>query len=113
MHFNPNLPLKLTTDASQTASGGVLSHIYADGSERPIAFTSRTFTSAERNYSNIERESLAVIHGVKKFYDYLYGRSFTICSDHKPLEKLLGPTKEIPRMTSSRIQAWALYNFTV
>ena len=109
VHFNPNLPLKLTTDASQTASGGVLSHIYADGSERPIAFTSRTFTSAERNYSNIERESLAVIHGVKKFCDYLYGRSFTICSDHKPLEKLLGPTKEIPRMTSSRIQAWALY----
>ena len=109
VHFNPNLPLKLTTDASKTASGGVLSHIYADGSERPIAFTSRTFTSAERQYSNSERESLAVIHAVKKFYDYLYGRSCTICSDHKPLEKLLGPTKEIPRMTSSRIQAWALY----
>ena len=54
VHFNPNLPLKLTTDASQTASGGVLSNIYADGSERPIAFTSRTFTSAERNYSNSE-----------------------------------------------------------
>ena len=109
VHFNPDLPLKLTTDASQTASGGVLSNIYADGSERPIAFTSRTFTSAERNYSNIERESLAVIHGVKTFYDYLYGRSVTICSDHKPLETLLGPTTEIPCMTSSRSQAWALY----
>ena len=85
MHFNPNLSLKLTTDASQTAIGGVLSHIYADGSERPIAFTSLTFISAERNYSNIERESLAVIHGAKKFYDYLYERFFIICSDRKPL----------------------------
>ena len=64
VHFNPNLPLKLTTDARQTASGGVLGHSYADGSERPIAFTSRTFTLTERNYSDIERESLAVIHGV-------------------------------------------------
>ena len=55
------------------------------------------------------KESLAVIRGVKKFYDYLYGRSFTICLDYKRLEKLLIPTKEIPLMTSSRIQAWVLY----
>ena len=109
VQFNPNLPLKLTTDASQTASGGVFSYIFADGSEKPIKFTGRTLTSAERNNSNIERESFDIIHGVKKHYDYIYGRLFTICSDHKPLQKLLGPTKEILRTTLSRIQAWVLY----
>ena len=76
VHFNPNLPLKLTTDASQTASDGLLSHMFPDGSERPIAFTSLAFTSTERNSSNIEL--LAIIHGAKKYYDYLYGRSSTI-----------------------------------
>ena len=103
VHFNPNLPLKLTTDASQTASDGLLSHIFPDGSERPIALISLAFTSTERNSSNIEL--LAIIHGAKKYYDYLYGRSSTISSYLKPLEKLLGSTKEIPFVISARINS--------
>ena len=80
----------------------------ADGSERPIAFASRTLSSAEKKYSQIEKEALAIIFGVKKFHDYLYGRHFTLYSDHKPLQYLLSESKQIPILASSRIQRWAL-----
>ena len=46
--------------------------------------------------------------GVKRFHQYLYGRKFTILSDHKPLQYLLGETRGIPPMASARIQRWAL-----
>jgi len=36
-------------------------------------------------YSNIEREMLAIIHGVHRFHTYLYGHEFKIITDHKPL----------------------------
>ena len=49
-----------------------------------------------------------VIFGIKKFYQHLYGRSFKITSDHKPLLGLLGENKRVPVMASARMQRWAL-----
>ena len=86
-----------------------------DGSERPIAYASRTLSSAERNNSQIEKEGLAIVYAVKKFHQYLYGRRFIIFSDHKPLLGLLSESSPIPSMTAARIQRWALllssYNY--
>ena len=73
-----------------------------------IAYTSRTLNQAEQNYSQLEREALAIVSGVKKFHPYLYGRQFTIQSDHKPLSFLFCESKSIPQMASSRVQRWAL-----
>lgn len=67
----------------------VLSHRLHDGSERPIAFISRTLSTAKRNYSQIEKETLACIFGVKKFSSYIYRHHFTLVTDHKPLLSLL------------------------
>ena len=88
-----------------------------DGTERPISFASRTLTKAERNYSQIEKEALAIIYAVKKFHQYLYCRHFTILTDHKPLLGLLSEEKAIPSMAAARIQRWAIimstYNYTL
>ena len=55
---------------------------------RPIAFASKSLTGAESHYANIERELLAVIFACIRFNTYLQGRSFTVQSDHKPLEMI-------------------------
>ena len=80
-----------------------------DGTERPIAFASSSLTKAEQNYSQIEREALSIVWGVKKFQLYLYLKEFTLVTDHKPLTVLFNPTKAIPSMSSARIQRWALF----
>ena len=67
-----------------------------DGSERPIGFRSRTRSAAESNYSHMDKEGAAVIFGLKKFYKYIFGRSFEIVTDHKPLLSLFHEEKQIP-----------------
>ena len=88
-----------------------------DNSEKPIAFTSRTLTPAERNYSQLEKEALVIIFSIKHFHQYLYGTHFTLYSDHKPLECLSSESQQIPSIASSRIQRWALslsaYQYTI
>ncbi|XP_065323081.1 uncharacterized protein LOC135930226 [Gordionus sp. m RMFG-2023] len=60
-YFNPELPIGIATDASKCGLGAVLLHIEKDGKEKPIAFASRTLLKSEMNYTNIEREALAII----------------------------------------------------
>ena len=82
--------------------------MYPDGSERPIAYASRTLTTAEKNYPQIEREALSLVYGIRKFHQYLYGGKFVLVTDHKPLTTLLGPKKSIPPLVAARLQRWAL-----
>ena len=109
VHYDPKLPVKLDCDASSIGIGAVLSHQMNDGTERPIAFASMSLTRAEQNYSQIEREALSIIWGVKKFQVYLYLKQFTLVTDHKPLTVLFNPSKAISGMASARIQRWALF----
>ena len=119
MHYmyNPHLPITLAGDASASRVGTVISHILPDGSERPIAYASRALSQAERNYAQLEKEALSLIFGIKKFHIYLYGRSFTLVTDHKPLLCILGPKQGIPELAAARLQRWALilaaYNYKI
>lgn len=105
----PNYEKKftLTTDASNIALGAVLSQ-----DRHPICFASRTLNEHEINYSATEKELLALVYATKYFISYLYGRSFEINSDHRPLQWLHN-LKE-PNM---KLQKWKLklneFNFTV
>lgn len=88
-----------------------------DGTERPIYFASRTMNKAEKNYPQLQKEALSIIFAVRKFHVYLYGRHFTLITDHKPLLTLLAADRAVPVLAAARLQRWALllstYNYTI
>lgn len=81
--YDTKKDVKLSVDASKTALGAVLLQ-----DEHPIAYASRSLTSAEFNYPQIEKEATAIRFACKKFHEYIYGKQVTIESDHKPLETI-------------------------
>jgi hypothetical protein len=78
----------LSADASNEGAGAVLSQGQI-GKDLPIAYTSRKFSEAERNYDTLEKELAAIVWEIKHFRLYLYGRKFKIVSDHKPLTRIM------------------------
>jgi len=95
-------PFVLTTDASNEALGAILSQ-GPIGLDLPIAYASRTLNSAEKRYSVTEKELLAIVWGCKYYRQYLFGRKFTIVTDHKPLTWVFNV-----KDPSSRLLRWRL-----
>ena len=81
----------------------MISHTMPDGSEKPVAYGSMTLSKTEQNYPQIEKKALAIIFGVKKFHQYIYGRKITLFTDHKPLTKT-----GLPALAAARLQRWAI-----
>ena len=88
---NYNIPFILFTDASYQGIGAVLAQI-KDKKEYVIAYASRTLSPAEKNYSTVELECLAVVWAVKYFRHYIHGTRFTLVTDYKALQWLLNST---------------------
>ena len=92
----------LRTDASSTSVGAVLLQ-YHDSLAHPVAYASRKLVDRETRYSTIERECLAIIYAVSRFYYYLLGQEFILEVDHKPLVYLSNL-----KNSNSRLMRWAL-----
>lgn len=73
-------PFELFTDASDVAAGFVLCQ-----QSRPIAFGSKMWNDAQKNYSTADKEAVAIVIALKKFWTYLKGSEVTVWTDHKPL----------------------------
>jgi hypothetical protein len=74
------------------------------GKDRPVAYASRSFNKAEKSYVTVEKESAAVVWGIKYFRPYLYGRRFKVVSDHKPLTWIMSVNDPGSRLLRWRIQ---------
>lgn len=81
--FNPDDPVTVQCDASSTGLGAALLQ-----KEQPVAYASRTLSTTEQGYSQIERELLAVVFALTKFDHYVYGRPIDVHSDHQPLQTI-------------------------
>lgn len=107
--YNPNLEIIVAGDASQHGIGAIIMHQFKDGS--------RSLTTAERNYSQIEKEALSLVFAVKKFHKMIFGRPIKLHTDHKPLLAIFGAKRGIPAHSANRLQRWALilmaYDFTI
>lgn len=97
--FSKNNLFTVQTDASGYAIGAVLSNKNGN----PIAFASRSLNKAEKLYPTIEKELLAIVWAVKHFRPYLYGRTFKILTDHKPLIYLFNMKDPSSRLMKFRL----------
>ncbi|XP_063586494.1 uncharacterized protein LOC134763893 [Penaeus indicus] len=101
----------LRTDASDTGLGAVLLQ-NVDNVLMPIAYASRKLSDSEGRYAVIEREALAIVWAIKKFWCYLYGREFVLQTDQQPLTYIRNM-----KNSNGRLMRWSLalqsYAFTI
>ena len=81
--YDQSTPITLEVDSSIKGLGVALLQ-----RNKPVAFASKTLTQTQANYSNIEREALVLVHGVQRLHTYLYGKRFTVLTDHEPLANI-------------------------
>ena len=83
-YFDSKKPVTLECDSSQYGTGAAL---LQDG--RPVAFASKTLTSTEKGYAQIEKEMLAIVFGCTRFHQYIYGRPVIVHTDHRPIASII------------------------
>ncbi len=114
--YDPTLPVKVSTDAFEDGLGAVLLQEH-NGTWFPVAYASQAMNPAERNYIQIEKETLGAVFGCEKFHEYIYGRKVVLETDHKPLtaisKKVLGDTPPSIQRLMLRLQKYSLtFEFT-
>lgn len=86
--FDQNLPINIYTDASLEGVGAILKQIQQDGKEKPVAYFSKKLNAAQKKKKAIYLECLAITEAVRYWQYWLIGKSFTVYTDHKPLENM-------------------------
>ncbi len=91
-------PFVVTTDASKTHVGGVLSHVQPDGTNKAIAYFLKKLKPTKVRYSATDKEAHAVVLTCRNFHHYLWGAKFTIFTDAQPLSSIFKKKTKFPRM---------------
>ena len=103
-YFDTKKETILTVGASPVGISAILSQkVKGQKDPQVVAYASRALTSVEKRFSQTEKESLGIVWGIKNFHLYVYGTHFTLVTDHKPPETILGNTRSKP---SARIERW-------
>lgn len=108
-YFDANKEVTISVDSSQAGIGAVL---LQEG--KPCAFGSRAMTQTQINYAQIEKELLAICFGVQKFHQYVFGRKFTVETDHKPLISIFNKSlNETPARLQRMLLSLQKYDFNI
>lgn len=102
-YYNVNDRIQVFADASPVGLGAVLVQ-FSGNDPRIITYASKSLSSVEKRYAQTEKEALALVWAVERFHHYLFGRTFELVTDHKPLETIFGPKSK----PCARIERWVL-----
>ena len=109
------MDVRVKCDASRSGLGAALEQNTPDG-WKPIAFASRFLNSTEERYSVNELELLGIVWSIDYFIYYLYGKNFTVVTDHRALLSILKEHRS-NKSYNSRLSRWIdrllPYNFTI
>lgn len=86
--FDQDLPIVIYTDASLEGLGAVLKQIQKNGEEKPVAYFSKKLNKTQKKKKAIYLECLAIKEALRYWQYWLIGKTFTVYSDHKPLENM-------------------------
>ena len=108
-YFDPQKEVTLSVDASSKEIGAVIFQV-----DEPVAYASKSLTTSQQNYAQIEKEMLAIVFGCTKFHAYIYGLpGARVETDHKPLENILRkPLHQAPLRLQTMIKSLQEYPIT-
>ncbi|OXA44383.1 Retrovirus-related Pol polyprotein from transposon opus [Folsomia candida] len=104
--YDPDRPIHIQCDASGVGIGSCLMQLNEKGHEQPVAYASKTLNEYQRRYNNTEREFYAIYHALRVFHPYIYGKKFTIFTDHQTITQIKFASQT--EKTSNRLTTWAL-----
>ena len=108
-YYDVARPVTLQVDASQNGLGAALIQ-----NQGPVAYAPKAMNDTQRRYAQIEKELLAVVFACKRFHQYVYGKTITVESDHKPLEAILKkPLSQAPSCLQKMLMQLQAYDINL
>ncbi|CAB4030046.1 Hypothetical predicted protein [Paramuricea clavata] len=108
-YYNVAKPVTLQVDASQNGLGAALIQ-----NQGPAAYASKAMNDTQRRYVQIEKELLTVVFACKRFHHYVYGKTITVESDHKPPEAILNkPLSQAPSRLQKMLMQLQAYDINL